>query len=146
MVLFHTHLAALLGLGPTDEKVLEIVARHGTSTPGEIGERTGLAPASVTGVLDRLEAKGYVRRTPSATDRRRVEVTHEPAHARAVEELFTGLLAGLAEVYARYSTDDLELVAGYVEATTEAQERAAHELGAAGRDVRQPGTPAPPDG
>jgi DNA-binding MarR family transcriptional regulator len=146
MVLFHTHLAALLGLGPTDEKVLEIVARHGTSTPGEIGEQTGLAPASVTGVLDRLEAKGYVRRTPSATDRRRVEVAHEPAHTRAVEELFAGLLARLAEVHARYDTEELELVAGFVEATTEAQERAAHELGGPVRDVRQPGSAARPDG
>lgn len=128
MVLFHSRLAALLGLGPTDEKVLELVARHGSTTPKELAEATGLAPASITGALDRLEARGYVRREPSPSDGRRVDVVHSPEHTRAVEKLFEGLMAALTDVHARYSTEDLELIAGFVEATTAAQERAAREL------------------
>lgn len=136
MVLFHTNLAAQLGLGPTDEKVLEIVARLGSTTPKELGAMTGLAPASVTGVLDRLEAKRYIRREPGATDRRRVNVVHAPEHTQAIGGLFTGLMAALAEVHERYSTAELELVLGFVEATTDAQERAALQLGAAAHEER----------
>lgn len=132
MVLFHTNLAARLGLGPTEEKVLEIVARLGSTTPKQLGEMTGLAPASVTGVLDRLEAKRFVRREPSATDRRRVDVVHAPEHTQAIGALFTGLLGALAEVHQRYDTAELELILGFVEATTEVQERAALQLGESG--------------
>jgi len=130
MVLFHTNLAALLGLGPTEEKVLEIVARLGSMTPKQLGAMTGLAPASVTGVLDRLEAKRFIRREPSPTDGRRINVVHAPEHTQAIGELFTTLMAALAEVHQRYDTAELELILGFVEATTEAQERAALQLGA----------------
>lgn len=136
MVLFHTNLAALLGLGPTDEKVLEIVSRHGSTTPKELVEATGLAPASITGALDRLEARRYVRREPNATDGRRVDVVHSPEHTRAVEELFEGLMAALAEVHSRYTTEELALFAGFMEATTAAQERAARELSSASGPAR----------
>lgn len=58
-------------------------------------------------------------------------MVHSPEHTRAVEELFEGLTAALAEVHARYTTEELELFAGFVEATTAAQDRAARELSAA---------------
>lgn len=95
MVLFHANLAARLGLGATDTKVLEIVARHGSLTPKQLVAMDGLAPASITGVLDRLEAKRFVNREASAQDRRQVHVLHSPEHARAVGALFADLLAAL---------------------------------------------------
>lgn len=128
MVLFHANLAARLGLGATDTKVLEIVARHGSLTPKQLVAMTGLAPASITGVLDRLEAKRFVNREPSAQDRRQVHVLYSPEHARAVGALFADLLAALAEVHSRYSTAELDLISGFIEATTAAQERAARRL------------------
>jgi DNA-binding MarR family transcriptional regulator len=52
----------------------KLAGRAGRATPSELAADLGLAPASVTGRLDALERRGYVRRTPSATDRRRVDV------------------------------------------------------------------------
>ena len=52
----------------------KLVARAGRATPSELAADLDLAPASVTGRLDVLERRGLVRRTPSTTDRRRVDV------------------------------------------------------------------------
>ncbi|MFI9581104.1 MarR family winged helix-turn-helix transcriptional regulator [Streptomyces sp. NPDC052236] len=52
----------------------KLAGRGGRATPSELAGDLGLAPASVTGRLDALERRGFVRRTPSTTDRRRVDV------------------------------------------------------------------------
>ena len=56
-VLFHSTMANLLGLHPTDYKVLGILQRLGALSAGEIAQQSGLAPASVTNLIDRLENK-----------------------------------------------------------------------------------------
>lgn len=38
----------------------------------DLSEKTGLAKTTLTGMLDRLEASGYIRREPDPADRRRV--------------------------------------------------------------------------
>ncbi|MDT0380471.1 MarR family transcriptional regulator [Streptomyces sp. DSM 42041] len=47
-------------------------ARH--ASPSALAVDLGISPASVTGRLDALEKRGFVRRTPSPEDRRRVDV------------------------------------------------------------------------
>jgi DNA-binding MarR family transcriptional regulator len=48
--------------------------RHGSAAPSELAADLRMPPNSVTGRLDALERRGFVRRTPSASDRRRVHV------------------------------------------------------------------------
>jgi DNA-binding MarR family transcriptional regulator len=62
-----------LGLGPADMRCLDVLV-EGPRTAGELSVATGLRPAATTALLDRLVAKGYVRREPSPTDRRKVLV------------------------------------------------------------------------
>ncbi|GAA3374644.1 hypothetical protein GCM10020367_39330 [Streptomyces sannanensis] len=52
----------------------KLAGRGGTATPSQLAADLDLAPASVTGRLDGLERRGLVHRTPSKTDRRRVDV------------------------------------------------------------------------
>ncbi|KQX59039.1 MULTISPECIES: MarR family transcriptional regulator [unclassified Streptomyces] len=52
----------------------KIAGRGGSAAPSELAQDLDLAPASVSGRLDALEKRGFVRRTPSTTDRRRVVV------------------------------------------------------------------------
>ncbi|MER6124117.1 MarR family transcriptional regulator [Streptomyces sp. NPDC001795] len=52
----------------------KLAGRGGRAAPSELAADLGLAPASVTGRMDGLERRGFVRRTPSAVDRRRVDV------------------------------------------------------------------------
>ncbi|RFU41589.1 MarR family transcriptional regulator [Actinomadura logoneensis] len=51
-----------------------LAARKGRAAPSQLAADLGIAPNSVTGRLDGLSARGFVHRTPSETDRRRVDV------------------------------------------------------------------------
>jgi len=56
------------------ETLHALAGRGGRAAPSELAGDLGMAPNSITGRLDALDRRGYVRRTPSATDRRRVDV------------------------------------------------------------------------
>jgi DNA-binding MarR family transcriptional regulator len=56
-VMFHATVAARQGLSATEEKALDLLDRFGPLTAGELAKRSGLAPASVTGLINRLEEK-----------------------------------------------------------------------------------------
>lgn len=61
--------------------------RRGPQTPGRLGQALGLAPASVTRLLDRLERRGLVSRHRELEDRRSVEVHLEPVGERLLGEI-----------------------------------------------------------
>ena len=73
-VIYHAAVATKLGLHPTDYKMLSILDRMGPLSAGEMARHSGLATASVTNLIDRLEDKGFVERVADRGDRRRVLV------------------------------------------------------------------------
>lgn len=66
--------AARIGISPNDFECLDIVNLEGAVTPGHLAEATGLTTGAITGVIDRLENAGFVRRDSDPTDRRRILV------------------------------------------------------------------------
>lgn len=62
-----------LGLGPADLRCLDWLV-DGPKTAGQLSTATGLRPAATTALIDRLTARGFVRRTRCETDRRTVLV------------------------------------------------------------------------
>ncbi|MFF0747706.1 MarR family winged helix-turn-helix transcriptional regulator [Streptomyces sp. NPDC004267] len=52
----------------------KLAGRGGSAAPSDLAQDLDLAPASVSGRLDALEKRGFIRRTQSTTDRRRVVV------------------------------------------------------------------------
>jgi DNA-binding MarR family transcriptional regulator len=73
-VMYHSALAARRGLSATEEKAIDLLDRFGPLTAGELARHAGLAPASVTGLVDRLERKGFARRLPHPRDGRSILV------------------------------------------------------------------------
>src|SRR3979490_1766073 len=55
---------AQLDLKDVDLDCLDLIASHGPLSPSNLARRAGLHPATMTGVLDRLEHGGWVRREP----------------------------------------------------------------------------------
>src|SRR5262252_445612 len=70
--------AEKIGINVTDLNCLNILALGGRMTAGDLARATGLTTASITGVLDRLEEAGFVRRERDPQDRRRVVVRLDP--------------------------------------------------------------------
>ncbi|PVG84525.1 MarR family transcriptional regulator [Nocardioides gansuensis] len=77
---FDDRVGRSLGLNPADLRCLDWLT-EGPLSAGQLSQATGLRPAATTALIDRLVAKGYVRRVPAAGDRRRVlvEMTEEGA-------------------------------------------------------------------
>ncbi|WP_406860341.1 MarR family transcriptional regulator [Streptomyces sp. HUAS MG47] len=123
-VAFHTAVAAKQDLGATETKTLDLLQRHGSLTAKELAEFSGLAPASVTGLIDRLERKGYVRRVKHPTDKRRVLVEPRPEKLAELAPLFDDWAREVHELYEEFTTEQLETVTRFLTGAT-ARQRAA---------------------
>jgi DNA-binding MarR family transcriptional regulator len=76
-------------------------------TAGQLAELTGLTTGAVTGVLDRLENAGYVRRERDPADRRRVIVRLVPEEMARIQPMFDGMIADIVAMHRDYSDDQL---------------------------------------
>ena len=93
-IMLHQAVADVLGLHITDHKCLDIIYRYGAMPAGRLAELTGLTTGAVTGIIDRLEKSGYVRRTDDPKDRRRIIV--EPTRNKKLERKLEAIFAPLA--------------------------------------------------
>ena len=100
-----------IGINATDLNCLNLVALTGHMTAGDLARQTGLSTASITGVLDRLEEGGFVRRVRDPHDRRRVivELGGGPG-LREIGPTFGPVVKAWRATAAGYSDDELRLL------------------------------------
>jgi DNA-binding MarR family transcriptional regulator len=112
VVLVHQALAERLGLTGGDHKYVDIIQRDGPLSAGELAERTGLTTGAITGVVDRLEKKGFVRREKDPNDRRRVIIraTVDPEKEREIGEEFRAVFGPAWRMMEGYTDEELELI------------------------------------
>jgi DNA-binding MarR family transcriptional regulator len=111
-VMFHQALADELGLYITDHKCMDIIHRFGAMPAGRLGEMTGLTTGAITGMIDRLEKAGYVRRTNDPKDRRKtiVEPVRNRKLERKIEMIFTPLHERMHRFLSSYSDSELSFL------------------------------------
>lgn len=116
-VLFHQTLAERVGLNATDTRTLAYLEEAGPATAGQLAEWTGLTTGAVTGIIDRLERKGFVHREADPSDRRKVLVVRTPDSegSRQMAELFQDFGRGVAALLARFTDDELTVIARFAE-------------------------------
>ncbi|MCY7288960.1 MAG: MarR family transcriptional regulator [Cryobacterium sp.] len=129
-ILFHETLSRRVGLGITEEKVLELVLRHEHESVTELARHAGIAKNSFSDILDRLERKAFIERQPDPSDGRKVSVRATASGVSRISALFDGFMARLSELNAEYSTEDLALVAEYQRRAAAVQAAAARVLAA----------------
>lgn len=127
-VMYHSAMGDRLGLGMTEEKTLDLLQRLGPLTAGEIAQHTGLAPATVSGLIDRLEGKWLVRRVRDTKDRRRVIVEINFERLAGFSELFEPFVVALSQLYERYTDDELELILDWLNRSAAIQREATQGL------------------
>src|ERR687886_1892078 len=125
-IMFHQAVADVLGLHITDHKCLDFIYRFGAMPAGRLTELTGLTTGAVTGIIDRLEEAGYVRRTNDPNDRRRtiVEPTRNRKLERKIEVLFVPLRDRMHNLLSSYSDTELVFL---LDATTKMIEQTREE-------------------
>jgi DNA-binding HxlR family transcriptional regulator len=106
--------AERIGINVTDLNCLNIVALTGSLAAGELARQTGLTTASITGVLDRLEEGGFVRRERDPHDRRRVMVKlNFGPGLKEIGPVFGPVVKAWRTAAAEYSDDELRLLLGF---------------------------------
>ena len=98
--------ASRLGINQTDLICLELLARHGPMSAGEVAAALGLTTAAISAMASRLEAGGYAHREMDPQDRRRVLLHASPTGAHQAFSLFDGLYTASMALYSRYSERD----------------------------------------
>ena len=77
-----------IGLSSAQCRLLGALAMHGDEEPlsqAELAQRLDLTPMAVAGLCDRMAAAGWIRREPSATDRRVNKIHLEPSAEKALD-------------------------------------------------------------
>jgi DNA-binding MarR family transcriptional regulator len=126
--LLNHQVGARLDLKDVDLDCLDLIVRHGPLSPSALAQRAGLHPATMTGILDRLELGGWVARERDLSDRRAVVVRALRDRNGELLRLYSGMNASMDKICAGYSDAELELLADFLHRTANAGGRATDEL------------------
>jgi DNA-binding MarR family transcriptional regulator len=117
VVLFHEAVADRLGLSAADHKALGLITRAGAVTAGELAQLTGLSPGAVTGLVDRLEAAGHVRRDRDPGDRRRVVVVPAATGRPDLSGIFADLTTAMGSFADDYDEHQARAIRDWLDKT-----------------------------
>lgn len=83
LAILNDRIAVHAGLKPRDLDLLDVIDRDGPCTPKHLSHRAGLRAATLTGMLVRLEAEGWINRSRDPHDGRSTRLSSTPR----IEEL-----------------------------------------------------------
>ncbi|MDQ0373917.1 MarR family transcriptional regulator [Cellulomonas humilata] len=117
-----------LDMRDVDLDCLDLIGRHGPLGASALARLAGLHPATMTGVLDRLEKGGWIVRERSAEDRRAIVVRAAKERGAEIYQLYSGMNASMEGLLDGYSERDLTVIADFLTRAREAGVAATGEL------------------
>ena len=97
-----------VGLSSTDLECLDLIASANEAlTPGQLAAATGLTSGAITGLVDRLEQRGFVERVADPSDRRKLRVVAREAKVRSVRACYERLAQRSTALWSEYSGEQL---------------------------------------
>ena len=91
MAVLNARAGEQVGLRDIDLKCLDILMRDGAQSASALARRVGMHPATMTGILDRLEKGGWIVRERDPEDRRAVLIKAVQKKTTEVVKLFIGI-------------------------------------------------------
>jgi len=126
--LLNYRIGSQLDLKDVDLDCLDIVDVYGPLSPSALARRAGLHPATMTGVLDRLERGGWIARDRDASDRRAVVVRILSDRYAELMRFYSPMNRSMNKILAKYSDSELEAIADFMGRTVDAGRSATDEL------------------
>ncbi|MFC5269286.1 MarR family winged helix-turn-helix transcriptional regulator [Adhaeribacter terreus] len=110
----HEAVARKAGLSGTDHKYLGFLLQKGQMTAGELANLTGLTTGAVTGLIDRFEKKGLVKRKFAENDRRKIIIEPDTATIMALlEPLYKEYRKKSEELTVSFSDEQIRVTETY---------------------------------
>ncbi|HEX5572861.1 MAG TPA: MarR family transcriptional regulator, partial [Ktedonobacterales bacterium] len=111
-----------------DLDCLDLIARHGPLSPSALARRAGLHPATITGILDRLERGDWIARDRDPADRRAVVVQLRRERMAELLGQYAGMLTAMREICAGYDEEELEVIVDFLRRVASAGHDATEAL------------------
>lgn len=127
-VLFGQTVANAIGISGSDLDCLDFVNLEGRVTAGRLAEVTGLTTGAITGVVDRLEKAGLVRRERDEADRRKVFILVVPENAARIGRFYVPMQQAMHKLWNTYSDAELQLLLRFAREGYKAALEATEEL------------------
>ena len=129
-----------LGISMAQLNIMYTLQRNGVMTMSRLADVLGVSVSSATGLVDRMEERGYIERTRVAEDRRIVNVRVTETGTRMIQENDALSDELMRDVLGRLDPVELPVIARAV-----AEVRAALEASTAqpARNLHETSTPTP---
>lgn len=127
----HTNaVASRIGLSATEFEAMDIITRYQPMTAGKLAEYCGLTTGAITGLVDRLERAGFVKRERDSEDRRRVYIKpiEDEGRNRKVRELYMPIALAFRTLTAQYTPEQTQLLIDLHTKLNDVTEKAISEL------------------
>jgi DNA-binding MarR family transcriptional regulator len=108
---------------------LNLIDSQGPLSPSALARRAGLHPATITGILDRLERGGWVTRERDPSDRRAVLVRALPDRNADLMRLYSGMNVSMNKLLAGCDDTELDLLAAFLRRTANAGKKRSRPSG-----------------
>ena len=126
--LLNHQVGARVDLKDGDLGCLDLINRYGPLSPSALARRAGLHPATMTGIIDRLERGGWVARDRGTSDRRAVLIRALRDRNSELLHLYSGMNTSMDQICAGYGDAELQLLADFLRRTADAGRTATDEL------------------
>jgi DNA-binding MarR family transcriptional regulator len=111
--LFAQTVAGHAGISSSDMDCMDFVNMEGRMTAGRLAELTGLTTGAITGVIDRMEKAGFVRRERDDSDRRKVFITLVPERLAEIGRFYELMQRAMQKQSDGYTDAELKVVLRY---------------------------------
>jgi DNA-binding MarR family transcriptional regulator len=142
--LFAKSVADRAGISSADMECIDFVNVEGRMTAGRLAELTGLTTGAITGVVDRLEKAGFVRRERDESDRRKVFIVPVTERMMEIGRFYELVKRAMRKQCEGYSDAELKLLLRYANESYQSMLEATTQLKTVIEAKGKPARPAKP--
>jgi DNA-binding MarR family transcriptional regulator len=126
--IFSQTVADRAGISNSDMECIDFLNVEGRMTAGRLAELTGLTTGAITGVVDRMEKAGLVRRERDASDRRKVFIVPAAERVMEIGRFYEPLQRAMGSLIDTYTDAEVKLLLRFATESYQALLGATGEL------------------